>query len=66
MMNPVAPRVQIHLDLVLSEPVSGILHGPDGHESAFSGWLELNAMIERLCSHARERALERDRAPGSR
>jgi hypothetical protein len=43
----VAPDAQVHLSITpASDPISGVLTGPDGKSREFSGWLELSAAIE--------------------
>jgi hypothetical protein len=54
MIPAMAERLQISLDLELTEPIRGRASDSAGHEREFSGWLELSAVIEALCRQTLE------------
>jgi hypothetical protein len=49
-----ATRLEISLELELTEPVSGTVRPAGGDEQRFAGWLELNSALERLCRGAEQ------------
>ena len=53
--QPLKKMVLLHLD-VGSDPISGRIVSPDGSASAFTGWMQLAAAIER--AHEGDRRAE--------
>jgi hypothetical protein len=47
-------RVELRLEVVpLQEPVTGVVHAPDGAEHEFSGWSELFGVLQSLLMDGR-------------
>jgi len=59
-----AERLQISLDVELTDPIQGRVSDGAGHEHEFSGWLEMSSSIEDLCDAARPAALKATRTTG--
>ncbi len=52
MLRLVPTRLQITIDLELTEPVSGSLAVRGEPPASFSGWLELHSALELICACA--------------
>jgi hypothetical protein len=63
-MATAAPSLSVFLVLdVDGEPIAGRLHGLQGEELAFRGWLDLASALQRLLEQARTAAPEVSAAP---
>jgi len=52
MLRGMPARLQITIDLELTEPVSGSLAVTGEPPASFSGWLELHSALEEICACA--------------
>jgi hypothetical protein len=44
--------LRLSLELELTDPIRGMIIGPDHEPRDFSGWLEMHAAIEAACTRA--------------
>ena len=53
MIAPVTTKLHIHLELLPTEPVTGLVYDEHGERQPFAGWLSLNSELERLWARSR-------------
>ncbi len=63
MLRSMPTRLQVTIDLELTEPVSGSLAVTGERPASFSGWLELHSALELICACAAVRRNSDDEEP---